>query len=514
MPGGLTPDEQQTIELTGAVGYFESKDPGSGKKSAEKKVFNLRGTRLLSILSSLRLAISLFLILAFLTIFGTFIDQGREPAYYISTYGDRWGGWIVRLKVDDIYHSWYYVSLLSLLCINALSCVYNRFPITVKSMFREKVNVSKEFLKKQKEFQELTIPKESIPEGGAASFIKSTLSKRRYRTQTVSDGNETVVFGQKGVLGRIGSHTAHLSVIVILGGGLLGSLLGFRLFGTFYVHSTTFVPQGNFSLRVNKFWIDHYSNGMVKSYYSDLDVLKQGKVVSHKVISVNHPLEYDGLRFYQASFGDAFDRLKNAKVLVVNREKKQFLGQVMLPWNTLAPVPKTDLSLKVIRYVSDFAFDPKTKSVYSKSEKSGNPAIQVAVYQNGKELGTPWFFYNFPQIQVMKSIPYFIVFAGYKAPMYTGLEVARDPGVKVVWTGSFLLVGGLFLSSYVYHRKIWVRIKEQHGSVLLAIGGFGHKDRLGFEREFQKVVQDLGAARKADSLNAEGSGSATPVVAG
>ena len=512
MPDGLTPDEQQTVELSGAVGYYEAKKVSPGSPKEEKKKWSLRGTRLLSILSSLRLAISLFLILAFLTIFGTFIDQGREAGFYVSHYGDKWGKWIVRLKVDDIYHSWYYVSLLSLLCINALSCVYNRFPITFKSMFRERVNVSKEFLKKQREYHELTLSKDQYSEAEVQEHVKSVLAKKRYKTQTVNDGQETIVFGQKGVLGRIGSHTAHLSVIVILGGGLLGSLLGFRLFGTFYVHSTTFVPQGDFSLRVNKFWIDRYPNGMVKSYFSDLDVLKQGKVVQHKVISVNHPLEYDGLRFYQASFGNAFDRLDSAKVLIVNRVKKQFLGQVMLPWNTLQPVSKTDLSLKVIRYVSDFAFDPKTNSVYSKSEKESNPAIQLAVFQNGKEIGRPWFFYNFPQIQVMKSLPYFIVFAGYKAPLYTGLEVAKDPGVKIVWAGSFLLVGGLFLSSYVYHRKIWARIRENSGNIQVILGGFGHKDKLGFEKEFQEVVREITSPRKQDFLGAKGS--ATAVAAG
>ncbi|MCL4462158.1 MAG: cytochrome c biogenesis protein ResB [Nitrospirae bacterium] len=512
MPDGLTPDEQQTVELSGAVGYYEGKKPPAGAKNEPKQGWSLRGTRVLAVLSSLRLAISLFLILAFLTIFGTFIDQGRESSFYISQYGDNWGKWIVRLKVDDIYHSWYYVSLLSLLCINALSCVYNRFPITFKSMFRERVNVSREFLKKQREYRDVSLSEASLPAEGAEGHVKSVLTRKRYKVQTLQDGQETIVFGQKGVLGRIGSHTAHLSVIVILGGGLLGSLLGFRLFGTFYVHSTTFVPQGDFSLRVNKFWIDHYPNGMIKSYFSDLDVLKQGKVVKHKVISVNHPLEYDGLRFYQASFGNAFDRLTSAKVLIVNRVKKQFLGQVMLPWNTVEPVAKTDLSLKVLRYVSDFAFDPKTNSVYSKSEKEGNPAIQVAVIQNGKEIGRPWFFYNFPQIQVMKNLPYFIVFAGYNAPLYTGLEVAKDPGVKVVWAGSFLLVGGLFLSSYVYHRKIWARIRHTGGNVQIVIGGFGHKDKLGFEKEFQEVVQEIVSSRKQDFLGAKGS--ATAVAAG
>lgn len=112
----------------------------------------------------------------------------------------------------------------------------------------------------------------------------------------------------------------------------------------------------------------------------------------------------------------------------------------------------------------------------------------------------------------MKNLPYFIVFAGYDAPLYTGLEVAKDPGVKVVWAGSFLLVGGLFLSSYVYHRKIWARIRHTGGNVQIVLGGFGHKDKLGFEKEFQEVVQEISSSRKQDFLGAKGS--ATAVAAG
>ncbi|EQD57722.1 hypothetical protein B1B_08667, partial [mine drainage metagenome] len=86
MSGGLTPDEQQTIEMTGAVGYYENRQEAEKKENAGKpsstpeknQVWTFRGSKLLAVLSSLRLAISLFLILAFLTIFGTFIEQGRD----------------------------------------------------------------------------------------------------------------------------------------------------------------------------------------------------------------------------------------------------------------------------------------------------------------------------------------------------------------------------------------------------------------------------------------------------
>jgi cytochrome c biogenesis protein len=488
------PEEQQALEWEGASGVESESPSQKASGSGKAPLTPLRDHLLIRILSSLVLAITLFMTLAVLTIFGTFIEQGRDPSFYTTTYGPKWGPWILNLKIDNIYHSWYYVSLLSLLCVNALSCVYRRFPVTIRSLFRERVSVSRDFLKKQREYREIEIPHSKVPAASVPSVITETLATRHYKVQSQPEGKDVALFAHKGVLGRIGSHVAHLSVIVILAGGLLGSLTGFRLFGTFYVNSTTFIPQGGWDLRVNKFWIEHYKNGMVKSYFSDVDIVKDGKVLKHKIIQVNHPLSYDGLRFYQASFGEAPDRLNKADILVVDKVHRKFIGRFSLDWNKAMPVPGTPYTLKVVRYVSDFAFDPKTGSVFTQSEMPKNPAVRLEISENGKVIGTPWLFYKFPQVQVLKTVPDYFIFGGYHAPFYTGLELAKDPGVPVVWTGSFLLVGGLFLSSYIYHRKIWVRVRPQGDGVILSIGGFGHKDKIGFGREFEEIVADIRTA--------------------
>ena len=45
-----------------------------------------------------------------------------------------------------------------------------------------------------------------------------------------------------------------------------------------------------------------YRPGMVKDYFSDLQVIADGKVVLEKTIEVNHPLYYGGYHFYQSSY--------------------------------------------------------------------------------------------------------------------------------------------------------------------------------------------------------------------
>ena len=42
---------------------------------------------------------------------------------------------------------------------------------------------------------------------------------------------------------------------------------------------------------------------------------------------------------------------------------------------------------------------------------------------------------------------------------YTGLQLAKDPGMNVVWVGSAILVIGLCIMFYVPHRKLWLVIR-------------------------------------------------------
>ena len=40
---------------------------------------------------------------------------------------------------------------------------------------------------------------------------------------------------------------------------------------------------------------------------------------------------------------------------------------------------------------------------------------------------------------------------------YTGLEVAKDPGIWIVWTGFALILLGLYVNFFTYYRRIYVR---------------------------------------------------------
>ena len=71
--------------------------------------------------------------------------------------------------------------------------------------------------------------------------------------------------------------------------------------------------------------------------------------------------------------------------------------------------------------------------------------------------------------------------------MYTGLQVAKDPGVEIVWFGCILMMIGVYAAFFLSHRRIWVRI--QGGSV--TVGGNASKNQGAFQIAFEGIVERL-----------------------
>ena len=79
---------------------------------------------LAELFASIKLAMFLFLMLAVTATIGTVIQQGERPDVYIKEYGEEAYRWFLRLGFTDVYHTWWFTSLLALLCINSLTCFY------------------------------------------------------------------------------------------------------------------------------------------------------------------------------------------------------------------------------------------------------------------------------------------------------------------------------------------------------------------------------------------------------
>lgn len=121
---------------------------------------------------------------------------------------------------------------------------------------------------------------------------------------------------------QAGFLAAHLGVVLVLAGGLLGNLLGFK--GWMDLHegerSARAWPRPGFgdprrpldlgfAIGLEDFQIEYhpqrpgqYGPPQAKAFRSRLAVLEEGHPVLAKTIAVNDPLEYDGYHFYQANY--------------------------------------------------------------------------------------------------------------------------------------------------------------------------------------------------------------------
>ena len=441
--------------------------------------------------ASIKLAMFLFLALAMMATIGTVIQQNDRPEVYINEYGEEAYRWFLRLGITDVYHTWWFTSLLGLLCVNSLTCFYKRFPAVWRSMQQDKANVSLPFIKGMKHSTEFSVraSKEQVGER-----MVLFLADKGYRVLAKNEPDGVGVYATKGIMGRVGAHVAHLSATVIVLGGLIGSVWGFQEFGVCIEGQTYHIPNGNFDLKVDKFWIDYHDNGAIKSYNSTLTVIDGGTPQVTKTITVNDPLVYKDIWFYQSSYGDAWDRIQIARLNVKDKATDKVLKTVDLEWQKEQKVEGLDLMLTMTDFVADFAFNSAEKKVFSKTVEHANPAIRLAINERNSVQATPWIFYHYPDLFDIKGSNYNFELIGYQPKKFTGLQIAKDPGVMIVWVGSTLIVVGITLSSFIYHRRVWIKIIPDGHQVDVHLGGNTHKNQIDFQREFAKIGQHIKTA--------------------
>jgi cytochrome c biogenesis protein len=452
---------------------------------------------LIEFFASIKLAMFLFLMIAVMATIGTVIQQNDRPEVYIKEYGEEAYRWFLRLGWTDIYHTWYFTSLLALLCINSLTCFYRRFPAIWRSMRQETVSVELPFIKSLQHTAEIPVTgtKEHV-----ARALARYLAEKGYRVLARHDPTAVTLYATKGIMGRVGAHMAHLSATVIVLGGLIGSLWGFQEFGVCLEGQTYHIPKGNFDLRVDRFWIDYYENGAVKSYNSTLTVLEDGQEKLTKTITVNDPLVYKGIWFYQSSYGDAWDQVEMARVNVKDKATDKVLQTVDLEWKKQTTLDQLGLTMTLTDFVADFGFSSAEKRVYSKSIEHENPAIRLLVAERTSKSAleaSPWIFYYYPDLFDIPGSQYRFELVGYRPRKFTGLQITKDPGVSVVWVGSTMIVVGIALSSFIYHRRLWFKVIPEvqasaHGPrVVVHVGGTTHKNQIDFAKEFKKLRETI-----------------------
>lgn len=435
--------------------------------------------------SSVKLTIFLLILLAIISIVGTIITQNAPKSEYVKRYGIEFYRILNFFDLFDMYHSWWFSSILFLLVLNLIVCSINRLKITWRQVFKSELReLDDSMLKGIPYIEKVNINNHIAP-------IKDKIYiflKKGFRNPRVIEGPTTLtLFSEKGKFSRFGIYITHLSVIIILIGGLLGSIYGFKGFINIlegdtvdfvYVRSKDEdVPKPlDFSIRCDDFQIIYYDlpgqEKYVKEYISVLTIIENGKEVLKKSIEVNHPLYYKGLALYQASYGTI-----NEITIGLKRKNKIEKEKILLKIQEgeTIPIENTDLLLRVLRYVPQ---------VHNFGE-----GVQLAVFRPNREPEVFWILKNLPDFDKRRGDELIFTLEDVNSKEYTGLQVTKDPGVQIVWIGCGLLIIGLFVSFFFSHKRIWIRIPKSQGEIIIA--GSTNKNKFAFEKSFREIADKI-----------------------
>jgi cytochrome c biogenesis protein len=461
--------------------------------------------------ASVKLAVVIFSLIALTSMVGTVLEQNAEPERNIQILVKMFGvghetahsmyGVLDSLGFMNMYHSWWFVSFLLLFAANLIICSLDRLP-RIWKLVRETVRpLSQEHLEKMSIRRSFAIKGKA---SGIKDDVASSIGKIGFKPSESSAENGFQFYAEKGNFTRLGVYITHLSILIILAGAIIGLKFGFNAFLNLPEGQTTpvaFTDKGGgqvplgFELRCDNFEVEYYGDSdMPKSYKSWLTVLKDGREVLKKVISVNDPLTYEGITFYQASYGSVRENMSNGILVlrVVSSDGKS--NQVNTRIGGTFAIPGLSGEGRVANFSPALSFDQSGRPfTYDASLK--NPAIFVELPNVG---GTPysgWIFKRYPQTWRLPDGSS-LEFLDYWGVEYTGLQVRKDPGVLIVYLGCIIMAAGLYITFFMSHKRLWVNVAEEMGAAKIVIGASANRNRTAFERDIEKLAGLLGEGHK------------------
>ena len=445
--------------------------------------------------STVKLTIVLLIILAIVSILGTLVPQEQGAAEFARRLNPAMLQIFTSLDLFDMYHSIWFRVLIGCLAMNLIICSIDRFPATWKR-FSTRPEPDR-----TKPFDNLPPEQSFLVQGTleeTANRVNKLLQSRYKKIRKKEVDANGFFYGEKGGYSNFGVYLVHLSVLLILVGSLAGSFFGFDAYvnilegeqiDTVMLRKTMNPLKLEFTVRCDKFTVEFYENGAPKEYRSDLSFIVGGKVVEKKNLLVNHPAEFMGVTFYQASYGSAPG--KTVRLKISRSTAEPTVTDMKVEAGKPIALPGGEGKFKVIDVREDIMKMGQAVLI-SVQPDQGKP-VDFWVFKQGKMalkmLPEPML--KSPKFNPSAFKPYTFFLDGLETKFYTGLQVNRDPGVSIVWIGCFLMIAGLFVTFFLSHNRIWVHLLKTDKGVKISAAGTANRNPVGLERELEHLTRDL-----------------------
>ena len=442
-------------------------------------------------LGSVRTGIILLILSGLAVLAGTVILQRpiTEPDKLHQAYSPETLRLLDTLRLTDVFHSWWFVLLLSLLSANIIVASIERFPAAWRHFSHPARRAEPHF------FASLAMKKAIPLRGAQVDMGKVELAFRRagWKPEYVGDDRGSVsLYAERFRIARMAPFVVHASLLLILAGGIIDGAFGYKGFISLGQNESTNqleLRDGThktlpFAIRCDGAGQENYADGSPKRWWSRLTVLDNGREMQRKEIVVNDPLTYRGLRFYQASYG-ATGEVAGVKLLATPKNggaKQDFWVKL----DEAVPLDQ-DSTVRITQFIPDFVV--VENHIESRSDQPNNPAVQISVQSAKAGESKIWLFPRFPEFTHANTTGFDFRVEDVQMGYFTGLEVSHEPGQWAVWAGVILMGAALALVFYFVHVRLWaLPVDDGQGRLTLWLGASASKNREDFERRFNQLV--------------------------
>ena len=234
---------------------------------------------------SMRFGILLLCLIAACSVAGTVIPQGREVAWYAQNYPSAHPV-ILTFRLNRVFESWYFITLLALLCLNLSLCSLLRIRTVVRASCGDAERAA-------------AMPDTVLLRPEGVEKLRAWLEDRHCRSVEL-DG--AVVYHKNGI-GRYGTFLLHLSILLTLVFGAL-ALYTPTVTDQSCMPGESIILEDGTEIHVLDFHITDETGRL--DYRSHVQVtLPDGRRSEEAELSVNHPFSFGAYKLFQQSFGTA-----------------------------------------------------------------------------------------------------------------------------------------------------------------------------------------------------------------
>jgi len=409
--------------------------------------------------AQLNIAVFLLLFIASFSIIGTIIEQDQAIDYYKLNYSNSFfygnvATWefLLGFGLDHVYRTWWFLALLFLFGTSLISCTFTQqFPVL---KFARRCNF-KFNIKEFERYDYYTRLKKI--------FFLKFLKDFKHRKYTIFH-QHSIVYVYKGILGRFAPIIVHIAMLLILVGNVIAAFGSFnaqelivkgeifQIQNLVRKNFLTTIPE--YPIRVNDFWIDYGANKNIKQFYSDLSILSEnGNEILQKTISVNFPLRFRDLTFYQTDWNAIGLRVKsNQTSYQLPLDSLPSSKNIWVSW-----IPFFSSEIKGITFV--------TNSLNGKFFLYGDDGSLLGNFNIGDEI------FQFQGLVIFEIIA------------ETGLQIKVDLGIPLIYFGfASLMLSSLI--SYFSFTQFWLLKKSK----IFLIGATSNRAKLDLRFEFLSLI--------------------------